>query len=118
MPEQKNEKTYSTQRLKDTMKGLMAEKQEERKDEIKEGTESSLRHTVQEGKQFKRATGQRVKNHLNSVKWLQGVKFQSGTKPKGQQECSKQPRDWGYRIRWLGIEQINSQKTKWPSSMS
>lgn len=38
-----------------------------------------------------------MKNNLNSVKWLQGVKFQPGTKPKGQQKGSKQPRNWGYR---------------------
>ena len=66
-PEQKNKKTHWAQRVKDAMEGWRAEKQEERKDQIMESTESSLRHSVQEIKQFKRASGHRVKNNMNKV---------------------------------------------------
>lgn len=68
-------------------------KQEERKDQIKEGTESSLRHFLcRKEINSKRATGQ-SEEHLNGVQWVQGVTIQPGTKLKEQQEWSKQPRD-------------------------
>lgn len=90
-------KHTEAQRLKDVMKGVTAEKQEEIKDQIKEGTVNSL--TFCQGKKpiQKSNWAKSEEQFEQSFKWLQGVKFHPGIKPKEEQEWSKQPRDWGYR---------------------